>query len=180
MKVEPISNDTLRVYLSQEELEKHTGEREMHIYLRQMLQTAQCRFSRSGKQVFAQLIPMATGWVLLLSARGSVRFERPIVYRIANVGMLYRLAERWVSVLTSTVVCTCLYETDSGYDVAVYPLPKLNRHQTALLKEFGTLIGRGELAAASAAEQGRLLVAGDVFGTLLFTERERRPPTPSD
>ncbi len=182
MKVEPISNGNLRVWLSQEELEEHTREGEAYTYLRQVLQTAQSRLRRLGKHILAELIPVAGGWVLLLSARRSQPAVGPTVYRIADVSTLYRLAERWVSLSASapTSVRTCLYETDGGYDVAVYPTPRLDRRRAMLLKEFGTLIGRGEAAAACAAEHGCLLAAGDAFNALLLTAREPRLPTPSD
>lgn len=175
MKVEPISNGNLRIWLSQEEVDKQEREGDAFLCLRRVLQTAQTRLSRLGKHILAELIPVAGGWVLLLSARRNTPCSGPVVYRIADVGALYRLAERWDS---STPAHTSLYETDDGYDLAVYPIPRLSRRQTALLREFGVPIGRGEAAVACAAEHGRLLAAGDALERLIG--RERRPPAPSD
>lgn len=182
MKVEPISNGNLRIWLSQEELDKQDREGDAWLCLRQVLQAVQTRLDRLGKHILAELIPVAGGWVLLLSARKKLPAVGPTVYRIADVGALYRLAERWVALSADEPMngLTCLYETDGGYDLAVYPTPRLDRRLAALLREFGTLIGRGEAAAACAAEHGRLLAAGDALSKLLFTERERRPPEPSD
>lgn len=177
MKVEPISNGNLRIWLSQEEVDKQEHEGDAWLCLRQVLQSAQTRLTRLGKHILAELIPVAGGWVLLLSACRNSSSGGPTVYRIADIGSLYRLAERWDS---SPNAHTSLYETDDGYDLAVYPAPRLSRRQTALLREFGTPIGRGEAAAAYAAERGRLLAAGDALDRLLFTEREHRPPEPSD
>ncbi len=182
MKVEPISNGNLRIWLSQEELDKQDREGVAWLCLRQVLQTAQTRLDRLGKHILAELIPVAGGWVLLLSARRNLLAVGPTVYRIADVGALYRLAERWAAVSADAPMSghTCLYETDGGYDLAVYPAPRLDRRLAALLRQFGTPIGRGEAAAACAAEHGRLLAAGDALGKLVPTARERRPPEPSD
>lgn len=182
MKVEPISNGNLRIWLSQEELDKQGHEGDVRLCLRQVLQTAQSRLSRLGKHILAELIPVAGGWVLLLSARRSSFAVGPTVYRIADVGTLYRLAECWTAVSAKVPPSghTCLYETDGGYDLAVYPVPRLDRRLAALLRQFGTPIGRGEAAVACAAEHGRLLAAGDALGKLVLTEREPRPPETSD
>ena len=175
MKVEPIANGNLRIWLSQEEVDKQAGEGDVWHGLRPMLQTIQTRLSRLGKHIHAELIPVAGGWVLLLSARRNTTSDVPTVYRVADVGALYELAARWDS---SSLTHTSLYEMDGGYDLAVYPAPRLSRRQIALLREYGTPIGRGEAAVAYTAEHGRLLVAGDALERL--TARERRPPTPSD
>lgn len=180
MKVEPISNGNLRIWLSQEEVDKQDREGDAWLCLRQVLQTAQSRLRRLGKHILAELIPVAGGWVLLLSARRNLPAVGPTVYRIADVGTLYRLAEQWVAVDAPTTVHTSLYEADDGYDLAVYPVPRLDGRLAALLRQFGTPIGRGEAAVACAAEHGRLLASGDALGKLVLTEREPRPPELSD
>lgn len=182
MKVEPISNGNLRIWLSQEELDKQESEGDVRLCLRQVLQAAQTCLGRLGKHILAELIPVAGGWVLLLSAHNNPSNGGPTVYRIADVGKLYELALRWVEVSAKTPMNmhTCLYETDNGYDLAVYPAPRLDRRLVRLLREFSAPIGRGEAAAACAAEHGRLLAAGDALGRLVVTSRERRPPELSD
>lgn len=182
VRVEPISNGNLRIWLSQEELDKQDREGDAWLCLRQVLQAAQARLGRLGKHILAELIPVAGGWVLLISARRNSPAVGPTVYRVDDVGTLYRLAERWVEVSADAPMNghTCLYETDVGYDLVVYPTPRIDCRLASLLREFGTPIGWGEAAAACAAEHGRLLAAGDALGKLVLTERERRPPEPSD
>lgn len=175
MKVEPISNGSLRIWLSQEEVEQQESEGEAWQRLRQVLQTAQTRLSRLGKHILAELIPVAGGWVLLLSARRTVPCGGPSVWRIADVGALYCLAERWNLSVPAHI---SLYETENGYALVVYPAPRLSRQQTALLREFGIPIGQGDAAAAYVAERGRLLAAGNALERL--TARGRRPPASSD
>ena len=179
MKVEPISNGNLRIWLSEEELNEHT--RDIGEHLREMLQAVQTRLSRLGKHILVERIPVDGGWVVLLSARRNAVSGGVSVYRIEDIDVLFQLAEQWASLSDEQGSAhTSLYETDDAYAIAVYPAPRLSRRQTALLREFGTLIGRGEAAAAYAAERGRLLAAGDALGKLVVTESERRPPAPSD
>ena len=181
VKVEPISNGNLRIWLSQEELDNPHDTGDMRQCLRPVLQAAQTRLGRLGKHILAELIPVAGGWVLLLSARINPSVTGPSVYRIADSCALYQLAERWVAISTQAPMngYTCLYEADSGYDLAVYPSPRLDGRRAVLLRQFGTLVGRGEAAAAYAAEHGRLLASGDALGKLIVTESGPHPPTPS-
>ena len=180
MKVEPISNGNLRIWLSEEELKEHT--RDIGEHLRGMLQAVQVRLSQLGKHILIERVPVDGGWLVLISARRNPISGGICVYHIADVDTLFRLAEQWAAAMSDGQgdAHTSLYETDDGYTLAVYPAPRLSRRQMALLREFGTLIGRGEPAAAYAAERGRLLAAGDALGKFVVTEREHRPPEPSD
>ncbi len=181
MKVEPISNGNLRIWLSQEELDNPNETGDTWRCLRQVLQAAQTRLGRLGKHILAELIPVTGGWVLLLSARTNPSVIGPSVYRVSDIRALYQLAEHWAAVSAEAPMSgyTCLYEAENGYDLAVYPSPRLDGRRAALLRQFGTLIGRGEAAAAYAAEHGRLLASGDALGKLIVTERGPHPPTPS-
>ncbi len=169
VKVEPISNGNLRIWLSEEEMSK--SEQDIGPHLRQILQAAQTRLRHFGKHILVEHIPVADGCVVLISARRNPQDSGISVYRIGDVGALFRLAEQWVSCLSDGQMSahTSLYETDDGYALAVYPAPRLNRQQAALLREFGAPIGRGEVAVAAVAERGRLLAAGDALGKLLIT-----------
>ncbi len=169
MKVEPISNGNLRIWLSEEEMNKQ--ERDIGSHLQQVLQAAQTRLKHFGKYILVECIPVEGGCVVLVSARRSPQDTGISVYRIGDVGALYRLAEQWAACLPDGQINahTSLYETDAGYALAVYPAPRLSRRQTALLREYGTPIGRGEVTVAAVAERGRLLAAGDALGKLLVT-----------
>lgn len=169
VKVEPISNGNLRIWLSEEEMSK--SEQDIGPHLRQILQAAQTRLRHFGKHILVEHIPVAGGCVVLISARRNPQDSGVSVHRIGDVGALFRLAEQWAACLPDGQINahTSLYETDEGYALAVYPAPRLSRQQAALLREFGTPIGRGEVAVAVAAERGRLLLAGDALGKLWIT-----------
>ncbi len=180
MKVEPISNGNLRIWLSEDELETHT--RDIGEHLREMLQAVQARLSRLGKHILVERVPVDGGWLVLISARRNPHSSGVCVYHIADVDTLFRLAEQWTVSRQDgqETAHVSLYETDNGYTLAVYPAPRLSRRQTTLLREYGQLIGRGEPAAAYAAEHGCLLATGDALGKLVLTAREPHRPEPSD
>lgn len=185
VKVEPISNGNLRIWLSDEDLCGSDAERSDNAentwrLLRRVLQAAQMRLGHLGKHILAEIIPVAGGCVLLLSARKTVLTGGPLVYHIQSLDELYRLAERWIALpqREHTSSRNSLYEAQDGYDLVIYPAVQLTRRQTLLLREYGVPIGRGEVAAAAAAEHGRLLVAANALETLIG--RESPPPKPLD
>lgn len=180
MKVEPISNGNIRIWLSEEELSADSGA-DVWCSLRQILRAAQGRLARLGRHILAELIPVEGGRILLLSARRNVPTGGPIVYYIDDLDSLFRLAEHWAAISTDTAYTrTALYAVGGGYALTVYPLPQLTRRQARLLREYGRPVGHTEAAAAHVAEHGRLLAAGDALERLCITAREPDRPEPSD
>ena len=182
MKVEPISNGNLRIWLSDEEMRVSDVKHPDNTWrlLRRVLVAAQTRLGRLGKHIVAEILPVAGGCVLLLSARASESVGGPLVYHIQSLDALYRLAEQWVALPSGehTYSHTSLYEAQDGYDLVIYPATKLTRQQASLLREYGMSIGHGEIAAAAVAEHSRLLIASNAFETL--TGCGPHPPVPSD
>lgn len=178
VKVEPISNGNLRIWLSDDELSAAQSGEEAAVFglLRQLLHSVQTRLNRLGKHIVAEQIPIDGGCVLLLSARKNTVSSAPLVYRIRNSSDLFCLAEQWPE--SAVRPHTSLYQTDDGYALAVYPATRLTRRQRGILCEYGRRIGRGEATLAHIAEHGRLLAAGDAFEKL--TACEPHPPTPLD
>ncbi len=178
MKVEPISNGNLRIWLSEEEWQKRNAADGWPL-LRRLLQSAQKSLKRMGKQIVAELIPVAGGWLLLLSARREV-LGGELIYHIDALDTLYCLAEEWVRLEHTQPTQTALYEAQTGYDLIVYPAPHLSREQARLLRTYGLLLGQGMLIAAQVAEHSRLLAAGDALERLLITAHEPTLPKPAD
>ncbi len=179
MRVEPISNGNLRIWLTADEMPTDNDDVGNWMLLRRVLQTAQRSLGRFGKQLVAELIPVADGGLLLVSSRRMLPDGMP-VYHLDTLDAVYGLAEAWVS-LPSTQRSnpqTALYESPQGYDVVVYPLSHLTRQETALLHTYGRFAGCDAAAVAHVAEYGRLLASGDVFYRL--TACEPLPPEPPD
>ncbi len=173
MKVEPISNGYLRIWLSDEDCRQQQGS--MQKALHRVLQAAGKSLSRLGKRLVAECIPVSGGYIVLLSAHR--RADSGIqVYHVASLDNLYRLAQAWAAVPPEERPQTALYEADAGYHVVLYPAQPLSRRVLSLLRAYGHLCARGALAAAQTAEYGRLLAAGDALAVL--TGREPHSPEP--
>ena len=175
MKVDRIGNDSLRVWLSDEELEKwgicyatmRHGETHTDRLIRQVTALSQQRTGRFKRGTVVEAIPVEGGCVLLVSAPRPLRVERgPLVFRVEELEALFRLAERWTGTCPDTVPCISLYEQDDTYALILYPVAALTPTQKAILREYGRLTGIGSAAAAVIAEHGHLLASGNALEQL--------------
>ena len=179
MKVEPISNGNIRIWLSEQELSATDGDG-LRWSLRQVLSVAQGRLARMGSRLVAELIPVEGGAVLLLSARQKQWHSGPIIYYIDTLDGLFRLAEQFARVSADVAQPhSSLFATDDGYALIVYPTPHLTRRQARLLSEHAPRMGHGVTVAAHVAEHGTLIAAGNALKKLCVTAREPDPPEPS-
>lgn len=166
MKVETITDGSLRVWLSDEDLvtwgllpqERPDCRENAKRLVRRVLHTAHVR---ATTRLLAELFPVEGGWVLLLSpysrAAGGVT-QGPEIYRLASADDLCALAERWCqSPAEGEAPGVVLFERAEGYDLAVCPVTPLTQAQRCLLEEYGRLVGTGMAALAAAEEYGRLL-----------------------
>ncbi len=172
VKIEPIHDGCLRVWLAEEELEQwslldpHPDRRRIRRLVRRVLDAV----GRDPGRVTAELIPVMGGGVLLISPGWHREDGQPMVYRLEGDALL-ELWERWPTGEPGPVCA--LYEQGDAYWLAVYPDGPLSQRQQRLLSEYGPPIAGGEGAAAHAAEYGVLVG----MGTLL-TAGEPRPPEP--
>lgn len=176
MKVDRIGSDSLRVWLSDEELEKwgicyatmRQGETHTDRLIRQVTALSEQCTGRMKRGTVVEAIPVEGGCVLLVSAPRPLRVEKgPLVFRVEEVEALFRLAERWADACPgNTVPCVSLYEQDDAYAVILYPVAALTPTQKAILREYGRLTGIGAAAAAVVAEHGHLLASGNALERL--------------
>ena len=185
MKIEPISNGSLRIWLTEEETEQwglHTADKDLSPLIRRLVRQAlSVTGRRPSVRLLAEMIPVEGGCVLLVSPSLRPDERQPAVYRVPDEDALLLLREQWLRLETCSAAgsdlppCLSLYARDGGYDLAVYPGAPLSQQQLHLLLEYGDLLGCGEGAVAHCAEYGRLLAAGEVF-----TYRAPDPPAPGD
>ena len=185
MKIEPISNGSLRIWLTEEETEQwglHTAAGDPGPPVRRLVRQA---LSMTGRRppvrLLAEMIPVEGGCVLLVSPSLHPDGRQPAVYRVPDEDTLLLLREQWLRLENYSasgsdgMPCLSLYARDGGYDLVVYPVSPLTQQQMHLLLEYGDLLGCGEGTVAHCAEYGRLLAAGEVF-----TYRAPDPPVPGD
>ena len=167
MRIEPLTNGSLRVWLSEEELDKWgidsdgpAQRRAVRRLLRRIfLQAEQPPPSR----LCAELIPVDGGGVLLVTPSGQIPSEGPWVYCFADTDSLLDFVGCWRRISSASPPYLCLYAQGDGYALAVYSAEPLSRYRHRLLNEYGRLKGVGEGVAAYLGEHSPLLAAGDLF-----------------
>ena len=175
MKIEPIQDGCLRVWLTEDELQQEglLKEEPSPGRMRRLVRRIMRGVGRYPTSVVAELIPVMGGGVLLITPKLYPEAGQPTVYRLADEDALLALWERWPR--EETAPMGSLYELEGEYRLAVHPTTPLSEKQMHLLLEYGIPLPGGEGAVAHAAEYGRLVGMGD-----LFTEREPRPPASWD
>ena len=174
MKIESISGGRLRVWLDQREVRRcrldhpHYDRRALRRLVRHALSQGG---GTSSDRMVAEMIPVADGWVLLISPRWEQN-HRTVVYWFADRGAAESCIARWER-MGDTPSCA-LYALPEGYALAVYGDSALTPRHSALLNEYGQRWGVGEPLAAHVAEYGALLSAGHL------TAGGHRLPTDGD
>lgn len=173
MKIEPIAEGRLRVWLTEEEAVRWRLDRQQpdRLGLRRLIRRVYGAAGyRPVDRLTAEMVPVAEGWLLLISP--SAPEERgPAVWYVDGPDALLTLLERWRRDTDATQPGCMLYEWGEGYCLVLYPDGPLPQRQSRLLAEYARPFGRGEAVAARVAEYGSLIVAGS-----LFTDGGRRPP----
>lgn len=172
MKIETVANDRLRVWLSDRELSGagvrlsalRADDPAVHRLLRRVMTAAKRRIpALRARRCAAELIPVDGGCVLLITPGGRVPDAAPWLYRAADISALLALAAHlrgypWEQ------PCSTLYAVDGGYLLLLSP-PAAGK-RPPIVEEYLTHVGDGAVAAAVAAEHGRLLFAGDALERL--------------
>lgn len=187
VKVETIAGSRLRVWLTDEELEKWgilpqdrpDSRQNARRLVRRALHIARwC----PAATLLAEVFPVDGGCVMLLSVPSKEDSVTPAVYRLADADTLCALAERWCHLPPESggMPGIVLYEREEGYDLAVSPVEPLSHPRRRLLEEYGFPLGVGQAAVAAAAEYGRVLGTGNVLERLGLTVPVPLPPVSED
>ncbi len=176
MKIEPIAEDRLRVWLNEEEAVRWQLDRDVpdRLRLRRFVRRVYGAIGhRPADRLIIEAIPVAEGWLLLIGP-SSIPPKSPVIYCLDDADTLLTFIQRWRSVADAPQPGCMLYEWGDRYHLVVYPEEPLSQEQQSLLNEHTRLVGYGEVLAAHTAEYGNLIVAGN-----LLTECGHRPPEPS-
>lgn len=173
MKIEPITEGRLRIWLDEEEAARWRLDREepdrlgLRRFIRRVYGAAGYR---PVGRLTAEMVPVAGGWLMLIGP--SAPPERgPAVHHLDDPDALLTFIRQWRSEQNDPQPLCLLYELEEGYRLVVYPDIPLSHRQRRLLAEHTYLVGYGEAAAAHTAEYGNLIVAGN-----LLTGDGRHPP----
>ena len=144
MKIEPISNGNLRIWLAEDEIEAWGLEEGQGV--RRLVRRALAAVGRRpSAHIGADMIPVEGGCVVLVS---PIAFSRlPIVYEV-DAKDLQDVCIRWPRLSENTAQ---IYAMEDGYRIVAY-----RDDAEYLLREYGYPIGWGDGVAAHAAEYGEL------------------------
>ena len=165
MKIEPIDNGNLRIWLAEEEIEEWGLNDSRGGGVRRLVRRALSAVGRRlTSRTLAEMIPVEGGCVVLVSTY-IPRVALPAVYA-ADEASLAQIGARWRVPMGENAL---VYAVDDGYRLVVYSDDRLEEKSDALLREYAQPLGGGEGLAAHVAEYGRLI-----------TTLAPVPPTPED
>ena len=163
MKIEPIDNGNLRIWLAEEEIEEW-GLNDSRGVRRLVRRALSAVGRRPTSRTLAEMIPVEGGCVVLVSTY-IPRVALPAVYA-ADEASLAQIGARWRVPMGESAL---VYAVDDGYRLVVSSADRLEEKSDALLREYAQPLGGGEGLAAHVAEYGRLI-----------TTLAPAPPTPED
>lgn len=165
MKIEPIDNGNLRIWLAEDEIEEWGLEDSRGGGVRRLVRRALSAVGRRlTSRTMAEMIPVEGGCVVLVSTYIPA-IPLPAVYA-ADEKALVQIRTRWRVPMGERAL---VYAVDEGYRLVVYSDDRLEEQSDALLREYGEPLGGGAGLAAHVAEYGRLVTA-----------LAPAPPTPED
>lgn len=146
VKIEPISNGNLRIWLADEEVEEWGLEDSRGKGVRRLVRHALSAVGRPPMtRVWAEMIPVEGGCVLLISSPVHSH-QRPMVYAV-GADELMEVYARWRPALEEAAQ---VYAMGEEYRIVLY-----GEQSDGLLREYGTPLGSGEGMAAHTAEYGQ-------------------------
>lgn len=154
MKIEPISNGNLRIWLTEDEIQSwglEDGGGGVRRLVRRALSAAG---HRPAARVCAEMIPVEGGCVLLVTDEVHKR-HLPTVFAVTGEDTLMEVYARWHP---QWECVPQIYEMGEDYHILLY-----SEEGESLLREYGRRLGCGEGMAAHTAEYGRWI--GEIKGT---------------
>ena len=153
MKIEPIDNGNLRIWLAEEEIEEWGLNDSRGKGVRRLVRRALSAMGRRPtSRTWAEMIPVDGGCVVLISTY-IPNTTLPAVYAV-EAEVLEQIGARWhIPVGESAQI----YAVDDGYRLVVYSDDVLEEKSDALLREYAQPLGGGEGLAAHIAEYGELV-----------------------
>lgn len=142
-----------------------------------LLAENQTGFATNGHKMLIEALPEDGGcllWITLLPEKGGNGRKKfrikgksgPYVYQFASAEQLLSALSRLKTFGNRFICPSSLVSCETGYRLLLYPHGTLSPSVDAVLSEYGRLKGRGNLAAAAAAEHGRLLAEQNAIETV--------------
>lgn len=192
MKMEPLKNGSLKIWMTEEDMQ-HFGLQFEHMSahneatrraVSRLISVARDRhLLHTGGELTLEALPLGNGCLLLVTPRcGEPLFPlpQPAVYHLQNADDLLQLTDGLRLLPTNTLPAASLFAWPTGYRLIVYPHKTKSCHRCCqLLCEYAQPIN-DPLAVAHTEEHGTALCIGNAFRRLRLTTLATSQPTPPD
>lgn len=177
MNIEPLDHQTIKIILSANDMKEYNisydemdynnpTTRKVIIQLLQQVRT-QTSIDFSHNKLFIEAFPAQEGGcVLYLNLLGAPAkstnhkggFHTPLIFLIDNLEELRRLCNKLYHSYNHLILKSSLYETDESYILMIYSYYKLDARLIAIIREYGSFLGKGELKSQLIGEHATQIV----------------------
>ncbi len=188
MKIEPLNSGALKIWMSEEELQRWglsfeslgTDKVRTHRALIKLLGIAKQRLvDCPEEEMRVEVIALHSGCLFLITPeKDSLQpICTPKIYAIADAEELLRLGENLAANHAGELPLSSLYGWDKEYRLIVYGASRQQSDEWRILSEFAQCVAEGNSAAAFLEEHGVPIIQGTALHRLCATY-ESRLPTP--
>lgn len=189
MKIEPLGSGALKIWMSEEELERWglnfeslgTDKVRTQRALIKLLGIAKQRLLVCPEEEMrVEIVALQSGYLFLITPEknGWSPVCKPKIYAIANAEELLRLGETLAANGFKDLPLSSLYEWDKEYRLIVYGTYQKQSNESRILTEFAQCIGEGDGAAAFLEEHGIPIIQGTALHRLCAAYESRLPTPP--
>lgn len=180
MKIEPLNSGALKIWMSEEELERWglsfeslgTDKVRTHRALIKLLEIAKRRLiACPEEELRVEIIALQSGCLFLITPEKDVWQPvcSPKIYAIADAEELLRLGENLAATHREELPLSSLYEWDKEYRLIVYGACRKQNDEWRILSEFAQCVAEGNGAAAYLEEHGVPIIQGTALHRLCAT-----------
>ncbi len=189
MKIEPLSSGALKIWMSEEELQRWglsfetlgTDKVRTHRALIKLLGIAKQRLvACPEEEMRVEIMALHSGYLFLIIPEKDSWSPvcNPKIYAIADAEQLLRLGENLAANHAGELPLSSLYEWNKEYRLIVYSASRKRSREWRILSEFAQCVAEGNGAAAFLEEHGVPIIQGTALHRLCATYESRLPMPP--
>lgn len=190
MQIEQIDNRTVKIILTEEDMQQYSLTYEQMDYndrttrraILNIMEQVQSRTSLDVEQnkLFIEAFPSDHGgcvlYINLVNAKENGKsfqkerpsFDTPLIFSLDTVDILAASCRRLFYDYAHLIIKSSLYTGDrSGYILLLYTYCRSNQRIINIMTEYGDYLGKGAVRAAHHKEHGRELITDNAIETIL-------------
>ncbi len=189
MRIEPLSNGALKIWMSEEELGRWglsfetlgTDKVRTHRALIKLLGIAKQRLiACPEEEMRVEIMALQSGYLFLITPEKDCWSPvcSPKIYAIADAEELLRLGENLAANHAGEMPLSSLYAWNKEYRLIIYGVTRKQSNEWRVLSEFARCVAEGNGAAAFLEEHGIPIIKGTALHRLCATYESRLPTPP--